>query len=134
MQIHQLKASEEALRLSKRAKTVAALSPQQRQMISEVSQEMRNYVVRVIKFPSRNWEAWSENPGTACGMIVPKLSWPPGCTIDHKRDVWSALIAPSLNRMLTHAKNKITQPMRQVYNGEMLCHSLYNGIMCSYLT
>ena len=115
--IEQLKASEQALRLTKKARRGVQLPPAQRQMLAEVAQEMKNRVVRVIKFPTSEWDAWSVNPNTACGQIVPKLSWPPDTAEDYKKEVWKDFIAPSMCRILTQTKNRITNA-RSTYYGE----------------
>lgn len=103
---------------------IKTLTPEQRQIMQEVMHGMKSQVVRGVKFPVKGWNNYSTQSGTVCAMIMEHVSLPVGMTEDDKKDLWNGLIKKALPRMLTVCKNRITQPMREQFNGEKL-YSMY---------
>ena len=69
--VSELEGQFEVLRMMKKAKKGKEMSPEQRQMIADVSAEIRKHFVRVVKFPRKvGWQYWSEDPNSASGMIA----------------------------------------------------------------
>jgi len=115
--VSELEGQFEVLRMMKKAKKGKEMSPEQRQMIADVSAEInRKHFVRVVKFPRKvGWQHWSEDPNSASGMIASKINWPSGCTVEHKEAIWNTFLAKVVPRMVTAQRNKITQEMRRVF-------------------
>ena len=114
--VSELEGQFEVLRMMKKAKKGEEMSPEQRQMIADVSAEIRKHFVRVVKFPRKvGWQYWSEDPNSASGMIASKINWPSGCTVEHKEAIWNTFLAKVVPRMVTAQRNKITQEMRRVF-------------------
>lgn len=87
-------------------------------MISDVSAEVRKRFVRQVKFPRKDgWQYWSDDPRSASGMISDRINWPAGCTNDNKKAIWNTLVATSIPRIVTTARNKITQELREAFWG-----------------
>lgn len=97
--------------------TQKQLSPEQQQIKLEVGCSMNTKVIRAVKFPKPGWSAYSETPGTVCAVIMNDVSLPYGITEGEKRKLWDGFIKKMLNRMLTQAKNRITQDLRKQFNG-----------------
>jgi hypothetical protein len=73
--VSELEGQFEVLRMMKKAKKGEDMSPEQCQMIADVSAEIRKHFVCVVKFPRKEgWQYWSEDPNSASGMIASKIT------------------------------------------------------------
>lgn len=89
-------------------------------MLAEMFHAIRFDLCRLLKFPPPNWQDYSEDPKSTCGMIMPKLSWPPGCTKEQKNVSFEDLInAANMVRAMGDTRNKIVRNIRGVYYGEL---------------
>ncbi|MGA0862216.1 MAG: hypothetical protein ACO3P6_04935, partial [Pelagibacteraceae bacterium] len=107
------------LEMTKKKRKGQDYTPEQRQMLTEMFHVIRFDLCRLVKFPPPNWQGYSEDPKSACGRIMPKLSWPPGCTNEQKKVIYEDLIMPNMARAMSDTRNKILQNIRGVYYGEL---------------
>ena len=109
--------------MTKKKRRGGQMSQEQKLMMSEVYYQVRNYFFRMTKFPPANWQAYSEDSRSACGMIMPKISWPAGTTTRGKKEIYENLIMPLLAKCMSDCRNKVTQPIRAIYIRECCCDS-----------
>ncbi len=118
MEVRQYKANWEVLKASKKTKKVANLTVAQQQILLEAKGAVINKVCRMIKFPKTGWELYSNNPNSVFdSMIRTQVSFPTGMTGPQMEILWNNVIAPSLPRALTNAKNRILQDIKKRFLG-----------------
>lgn len=118
MKVREYKANWEVLKASKKTKKVANLTVAQQQILLEAKGAVINKVCRMIKFPKTGWELYSNNPNSVFdSMIRTQVSFPTGMTGPQMEILWNNVIAPSLPRALTNAKNRILQDVKKRFLG-----------------
>ena len=118
MEVREYKANWEVLKASKKTKKVANLTVAQQQILLEAKGAVINKVCRMIKFPKTGWELYSNNPNSVFdSMIRTQVSFPTGMTGPQMEILWNNVIAPSLPRALTNAKNRILQDVKKRFLG-----------------
>jgi hypothetical protein len=124
--VSELEGQIEVMRMMKKSRNSKDVTPEQRQMISDVSAEIRKRFVRQVKFPRKEgWQYWSDDPKSASGMIADRINWPAGCTKENKAAIWNTLIAKAIPRIVTTARNKITQEIREKFWGRYMCYTMH---------
>jgi hypothetical protein len=58
-------------------------------------------------------------------MIADRINWPAGCTKENKAAIWNTLIAKAIPRIVTTARNKITQEIREKFWGRYMCYTMH---------
>lgn len=86
--VTELEGQFEIMRMMKKTKNEDDMSPEQRQMISDLAAKIRKTFVCQIKFPRKEgWQYWSEAQHSASGMIADKINWPSGFTVESKEAI-----------------------------------------------
>lgn len=124
-----LKTLEEQLKNANRRMDMIQASSESKKPACKMTDEMKHLdlqfnsimnstVIRWYKFAEPGMEQWSDNENCVARLVVDNMHFPPGTTIDQKKEIWEMFLSVKLRRKIQIYRGKLVQCVKNVFKGK----------------
>ena len=107
---------------SEASKPACKMTDEMKHLDLQFNSIMNSTVIRWYKFAEPGMEQWSDNEDCVARLVVDNMHFPPGTTIDQKKEIWEMFLSVKLRRKIQIYRGKLVQSVKNVFKGK--------GILC----
>ena len=107
---------------SEASKPACKMTDEMKHLDLQFNSIMNSTVIRWYKFAEPGMEQWSDNEDCVARLVVDNMHFPPGTTIEQKREIWEMFLSVKLRRKIQIYRGKLVQSVKNVFKGK--------GILC----